>query len=1212
MKKTITFILILILILGAISIPVLQLQKSPNLMKKFTQGEVDEEIKLLGDKGSIESNKTTVSPGETFDVYVTLTTTSVGWDVQFTNQSEELISNSVTIPTIEENDESVVGNKHKIYLIQIGVLSQWIDYEADTVIAKRQYTVSETAPIGSEITIDVMADIVLKTLDNFDVEEKSIQLEVVEPDIRADVVIKYVEKDNNENVIETIIEEDLQVGTTYNYTVPEYFTKESVLWKTEGFGNKTHTVAEGDNTILIEYEQVQANIETVTVKYVEKDNNENVLYTQEVEKEVGTTYNYTVPENYTKNNLLWRTEDFGNKNYTVVEADNIIIVEYEKVLENVIIKYVERNNITNVLNTITEEDLQVGTVHSYTVPQDYIKTNLLWRTTNYGVNKTYTVIEGTNEILIEYDKVLEDVVIKYVEKNNNSNILNTIIEEDLQVGDTYNYTVLEDYTKNGLLWRTAEHGDKIHEVIEGENEILVEYEKVISDVVIKYVEKDDNENVIETIIEEDLQVGYTYNYTITEYYTKDSLFWKTTEYGEKTHEVIEGINEIIIEYEQIDEENMTTVIVKYVEKDNEENVLYMTEVLREIGIVYNYTVPEDYIKNGLLWRTEDFGDKTNLIIDGENVILIEYEMVLSNVVIKYVEKDNNENVIEILVEEDLQVGTEYNYTIPENYTKNGLLWRTTEYGDKIYEIEEGTNEILVEYEKVLSDIVIKYVEKDNNENVIEILIEEDLQVGAEYNYIVPEEYISSGMLWKTEDYGDKTHEVIEGLNEIIIEYEKAITNVTILYVEKDNNSNVLNTIDVGLKQIGTTYTYIVPEYYAQNEIVWKTTEHGTKTYTIVKGLNEIIVEYEQTDDEVANVTVLYVDKDNHNNILYTVNAGLKLVGTTYEYTVPVICPDNENWKLADIENIDRSHEVILGDNEILVEYELAEVDVVIKHQNADGTEAAPTKTVKQNAGTKYIANKADITGKCVSKVYVNQTERTDLKYPINNCEITVVHEENEIIFVYEDDTNGNNIPDKIEFDLKLNMYVDKMILTEGGKTQTIPVGQAAPNMAKVEINSSKVNSLTLKIVYKLVVTNEGLIDGSAAELINYMPTGLKFVSADNPDWHEVGNGILATDALKDKILKPGETAQIELVLQWINLGSNMGVKTNKAEISKTYNEDGIPDIKTILDDKYVGIVEADIIVGIKTGETVVILSALTIAVLCILGTGIVCIKKFVL
>ena len=76
----------------------------------------------------------------------------------------------------------------------------------------------------------------------------------------------------------------------------------------------------------------------------------------------------------------------------------------------------------------------------------------------------------------------------------------------------------------------------------------------------------------------------------------------------------------------------------------------------------------------------------------------------------------------------------------------------------------------------------------------------------------------------------------------------------------------------------------------------------------------------------------------------------------------------------------------------------------------------------------------------------------------------------------------------------------------------------------------------------------------------------------------------------------------------------MGLKLNVAEISKDYNEYGTPDIDSTPNNQKPGeddIDDAKVMLTVKTGEIIFYIGT-TIAVLTILGVGIVGIKKYVL
>jgi uncharacterized repeat protein (TIGR01451 family) len=216
----------------------------------------------------------------------------------------------------------------------------------------------------------------------------------------------------------------------------------------------------------------------------------------------------------------------------------------------------------------------------------------------------------------------------------------------------------------------------------------------------------------------------------------------------------------------------------------------------------------------------------------------------------------------------------------------------------------------------------------------------------------------------------------------------------------------------------------------------------------------------------------------------------------------------------------------------------------------------------------------------------------------------------------EDDQDIEKI--KIQyFDLALRKWVTKAIVTENGVETVTETGHKAEDdpeaVVKVDLKKSDINKVTVKFEYKIRVENQGKIAGYAKEISDYIPEGLEFVKEDNPLWEEV-DGKVVTDQLKDTLLQPGETAEVSILLTWINSEDNMGLKVNTAEISKDYNEYGAPDIDSTPNNKVPGeddIDDAPVMLSVTTGEeqSYVIL---TVAVLGILAGGLILVKKFVL
>ena len=204
------------------------------------------------------------------------------------------------------------------------------------------------------------------------------------------------------------------------------------------------------------------------------------------------------------------------------------------------------------------------------------------------------------------------------------------------------------------------------------------------------------------------------------------------------------------------------------------------------------------------------------------------------------------------------------------------------------------------------------------------------------------------------------------------------------------------------------------------------------------------------------------------------------------------------------------------------------------------------------------------------------------------------------------------------FDLALRKWVTQAIVIENGKetiTQTGHTPEMDPEpVVKVELNRKNLKNITVKFRYSIRITNEGDIAGYAKEITDYVPEGLKFVAEDNPGWTDEGNNIISTRLLENTLLQPGETADVEVLLTWINNEDNLALKTNTAEISEDYNDKGVPDRDSTPDNQKPGeddIDDAPVILSISTGQ-IRIYFTLGFAILITIASGVILIKKFVL
>ena len=202
------------------------------------------------------------------------------------------------------------------------------------------------------------------------------------------------------------------------------------------------------------------------------------------------------------------------------------------------------------------------------------------------------------------------------------------------------------------------------------------------------------------------------------------------------------------------------------------------------------------------------------------------------------------------------------------------------------------------------------------------------------------------------------------------------------------------------------------------------------------------------------------------------------------------------------------------------------------------------------------------------------------------------------------------------FDLALKKIITKVTMTLDGKTTVEETGHTFEDdpeaVVKVELGNHKIQTSVIKFTYRIRITNEGNKAGYAYEVKDYIPEGLEFKAEDNNEhWTLSEDGkTVTTDELADTLLQPGESAEVEIILRWINGQNNLGVKTNWAEIS----EDSDDDIDSTPDNYVPGeddIDDASVVLSIVTGVGEHYIGVIT-AVLVLLAGGVILIKKFVL
>lgn len=198
------------------------------------------------------------------------------------------------------------------------------------------------------------------------------------------------------------------------------------------------------------------------------------------------------------------------------------------------------------------------------------------------------------------------------------------------------------------------------------------------------------------------------------------------------------------------------------------------------------------------------------------------------------------------------------------------------------------------------------------------------------------------------------------------------------------------------------------------------------------------------------------------------------------------------------------------------------------------------------------------------------------------------------------------------FDLSLSQYLSKITVTNAKGTTTY--NYTDTNFAKVEIHSKQMNGSKVTIEYRIIVKNEGTIPGYANKIANYKPQDLKFDVKINPDWYIADDGNVYSTKLINKLLNPGETAELKLILEKQMTNENVGTITNLVEIYESSNDENEEDVNSIPGDKKEGqndMSKVEVLISTSTG-TIIMYTTLVIVSIAIIALGILKIKKVAL
>ena len=184
---------------------------------------------------------------------------------------------------------------------------------------------------------------------------------------------------------------------------------------------------------------------------------------------------------------------------------------------------------------------------------------------------------------------------------------------------------------------------------------------------------------------------------------------------------------------------------------------------------------------------------------------------------------------------------------------------------------------------------------------------------------------------------------------------------------------------------------------------------------------------------------------------------------------------------------------------------------------------------------------------------------------------------------------GLGLQDRNNFDMEIKKYISKAVVNTKGKEKVTNYGD--DTLAKLEIRSKELLNTSIKLEYKIVVTNKGDVNGTVGRVYDYLPDELSFNQKENKGWYVEGDGVLYNESLSKEIIKPGESRELKLVLNKVMTNNNTGTISNKVEITNLSTD------KSLEENSENNITTQEMIITVSTGRTVSIVAMIILIIM---------------
>lgn len=330
------------------------------------------------------------------------------------------------------------------------------------------------------------------------------------------------------------------------------------------------------------------------------------------------------------------------------------------------------------------------------------------------------------------------------------------------------------------------------------------------------------------------------------------------------------------------------------------------------------------------------------------------------------------------------------------------------------------------------------------------------------------------------------------------------------------------------------------------------------------------------DEQELNTDNNYADSDNTEN---NVSNNENTIEKTYKISGEIWKDENSNGVKDDNETRLRKIKVSLyqGDNEI----KTSVTDSLGKYR-FEGVKVGNYIVAFEYNSDVYVATDYKKDG-------VPEDRNSDVIETSEGIGVT-----NTISLVDSDVVVDCGIKTRNDFDISVEKYISKAIVTKNGKESVKEFNDSS--LDKLEIKSKELINTNISLEYKIVISNNGNVNGYVGEVKDYLPSTLTFEEKNNEGWVLGNDGIIYNETLKNTLIKPGETKELKLVLNKVMTEDNTGTIVNKVEIANITNDESIEE-----NDSKNNVATQEMLITVSTGRTVAIVAF----IVCVVGFGII-------